>query len=470
MQYHPGVSYLSPYGYFKSSASASGNASTVHPPHNGTNNWATYTSCAPCHAKADCKVCHTSVPHSTHSQPTKTFACVDCHKDLPTATQPQCTSCHPGKDVPHGGDHSLIESNKATCAVSGCHDQGDLVAIHAYEGFGCDACHGPNHEYSYELSQRDCAYCHPSFTGTTVHEIHSTLDCLKCHPAAAGCSLCHGTKYTQANWGPSSHMKHEGKVLCGSCHGVPEKTALDSSGKYCAICHGKPMPYTSGNVAGIHKKHAEAYGDSPDMCISCHGESVPAVTPKTSCSVCHGTKYTYTTTRTSATQIQSVCREHKRKVDCSLCHSGESLPIAPKRETGKQLACLLCHGREDYRTPNEVHREEEHRSLWCDVCHDSNIPQGVKCVDCHGSRFVRPRTYTTSALHNDHAGRLMPCSVCHAGLGSSSVSTSLSGSQSQDQTISSVFSAFTPNLGVITVVALSIAVCVVFLKRTKKHL
>jgi len=333
MEYHPGVSNSpTPYGYFKSSASASGNASTVHPPHNGTNSWATYTRRCSCHAKANCTVCHTSIPHSTHSQPTKTFACIDCHKTVTV-----------------------------------------------------------NNEPTGEFTQPNCTSCHPAH--------------------AAGCSLCHGTRYTMKDWRPSSHMKHEGKVLCGSCHGIPEKTALNSSGKYCAICHGKPMPYTTGNVAGIHKKHADAYGRSPDMCMSCHGKSVPAITPKTSCSVCHGTKYTATRTRTS-----EIHDEHVEEIDCAICHQNQVLPVAPKRETGKQLACLLCHEQESYRTPNEVHREEEHRSLWCDVCHDSNVPQGVKCVDCHGSRFVRPRTYTTSALHNDHAGRLMPCSVCHAGL------------------------------------------------------
>ncbi len=220
-----------------------------------------------------CDACHLtelSPEHVRTTSSSKDAACGNCHPTLVDQLVPSwakgCVQagCHPSGSADssqHGKmavGHTLAPAN-ATCAAAGCHDGGDLAAVHKGTTGQCAACHSTSGVPTTHVCEDchgqphgdlDAAHTANETGGLTWPNTGAYAACTQCHyldvrtehakgsSGSLGCQTCH------ADGGPVSTLPEGGwNGSCAACHASihPDYDAEHIAyGQDCAGCHGDP--------------------------------------------------------------------------------------------------------------------------------------------------------------------------------------------------------------------------------------
>jgi PKD repeat protein len=455
-----------PYGYFQSIYSPTETWDYVHLVHTSGGG-----GCASgCHGQAACTVCHPkSIPHNNHSvSPTSGVnfyppvsymvadgvgfvttlsACVNpaCHGDLRSLTpRPQCISCHPGREVAHGGGAHTVTTFSSSCYRS-CHESTNtLIALHAPYAASTDP-------------TATCAICHG---GSNPVAPGHTFDCFSCHYYGSTIAVAFAANHAYRNqtshvstvtacMGTKCHVKQIDAVHeragtsppddCSDCHRVTF-TVIGNNPRDClqSACHSAVDPAHSwtkaltggGTVADRHATTQGGFATSSCVKATCHVSSNIFTEHQSwsatfTCGTCHGS--------TSTTVAAAITAGN---TTCDGCHS-----LSPGHGTGYNAAmhaatesagagvndCFQagCHVL-DLETEHAKWTTDfpQHASV-CEFCHtgsptkaESVAPWNRQCQACHQPHVVREPFNSCPVCHGNlhettsHAG--VPCATCHA--------------------------------------------------------
>ena len=219
-----------------------------------------------------CNACHMTELFPEHQRGTSSSVsdgCGNCHPSPKDSLTPSWSKgcvqggCHPpatptAQHAAMATGHALPPAD-AACAAAGCHDQGDLGAIHADAPGECTVCHStltvPTEkirENCHGQPHGDLSAAHTANEpgGMTWANTGAYAPCTQCHfldirdehakasSGALGCEACH------AAGGPVSQLPAGGwNGQCSACHTSihPEYDAEHIAyGQDCADCHGDP--------------------------------------------------------------------------------------------------------------------------------------------------------------------------------------------------------------------------------------
>jgi Doubled CXXCH motif (Paired_CXXCH_1) len=275
-------------------------------------------SCATCHARDYCLVCHVDAPEvpviqalgpdprslaikaelaapPDHADPTfmrrhgdltrkGTANCVVCH------TQESCLACHTGTPasaqampVAAPGRGRGADIHRERPASHGL----DFSEFHAEPASSrpqsCSSCH----------ARRECLSCHRPDASDPTPGYHPT-GFLTTHPAAAysresSCADCHNQGQFCANCHlnaglvPAGRLRdagyHDAKQFFLLNHGQAARQSLES----CVSCHSERDCLTCHSATGARRFNPHGPGfdaatlrrKNPSMCTACHGTTIP---------------------------------------------------------------------------------------------------------------------------------------------------------------------------------------------------
>lgn len=229
-------------------------------------------SCATCHARDFCLICHVDAPE----QPAVQALARDPRSLALTATL-AAPSTHARSDflATHGAAARQAPGDCATCHTQesclSCHQAVPatvalLPAAARERGTGARvARHAPDtHRDNYTEAHGPTAAAVPQ----TCAGCHVQADCLECHrPGAGTTGSYHGTTFLARH--PAAAFARE--TDCASCH---------NPGVFCATCHSQAGLAARGPLgSGYHDAkrffifgHGQAARQSLETCVSCHVE------------------------------------------------------------------------------------------------------------------------------------------------------------------------------------------------------
>jgi hypothetical protein len=274
-----------------------------------------------------CDVCHLTELFPEHQRPTASAAadsCAACHPaPVDTLVPDWALGCVEGgchavatPQEQHAGMAAAhaIPPESAACAAEGCHDQGDLGAVHAKDN-----------------PTGGCAYCHSTLS------LPSTNQCVDCHGTPHGDLAA---AHTADEPGGMTWANTGAYAPCTQCHHLDIRTehAKTSSGSLgCDACHapGGPVEDLGGPWTGqcsachtsIHPEYdAEhlAYGQD---CNSCHGEPEDARDFHRGCNAVPGGGWTAGSAELA-------------------CHPGPDYVPYPRLPDSGAYWCRTCHPNE----------------------------------------------------------------------------------------------------------------------------
>lgn len=274
-------------------------------------------SCATCHARDFCIVCHVDAPEipaiqalapdprsllheakleppathgaadfeSTHSREARNAqACVTCH------TQESCTACHAAalpayasRLHPSGAGRSaggVTERRKPRSHTNDFADRHGGVA--RSRPTACATCH----------RRAECLDCHrpAAARGGGYHPAgfvasHPTgaysrqATCGDCHNAAQFCAGCHRQAGLSIDRQLGTASYHDAKQFFVAGHGQAARQSLES----CVSCHTERDCLACHSAAGGRRFNPHGPGfnadrlrrRNPEMCIACHGTAIP---------------------------------------------------------------------------------------------------------------------------------------------------------------------------------------------------
>lgn len=207
--------------------------------------------CATCHTRESCTECHRAVPEAVARLPA---AAPDRGRGATVVRQPPATHSG-GYAERHGG---AAAARTQTCA--GCHVQAD-----------CLACHRPFAGSAGEYHPEGFLVRHPSLAYSRA------ADCSSCHHQAEFCAACH----QQAGLVPKGALRsgyHDAKQFFALGHGEAARRNLES----CVTCHVENDCLTCHSAIGRRfNPHGPGFDAdrlrrlNPGMCTVCHGARIP---------------------------------------------------------------------------------------------------------------------------------------------------------------------------------------------------
>jgi hypothetical protein len=377
--------------------------------------------------------------------------CAACHEDVHQKTLPaDCRACHtydafkPASGFSHARAKFPLKARHAEVACEKCHPRSirNGKSFQQFTGLkfqNCSGCHPDPHDNKFG---QNCSQCHveESFrnlksTGNFDHSRTGFM--LEGRHANVACKLCHKISITA----PVKHEKcadchkdyHHGQFVknaqspdCSECHGVNgfaqssftidkhNQSGFKLEGAHlatpCLECHKKQKEWNFRNI-GI-------------KCVDCHQDIHlnlidPKYYPSSRCENCHGAgswkEVTFDHRQTSfileGRHASVSCRQchFKRKTEganiqlfsglsakCESCHSDVHFGQFSEE---KQVACLKCHGFENWK-PVKFNHDETRFKL--DGGH-----KNVACGKCH-----KPQTVGSTTFINYKFKEIL-CATCH---------------------------------------------------------
>jgi len=342
-------------------------------------------------ACGDCHQMDLYPEHQRNSSSSQASGCGACHP-TPRASvgawQKTCAEggCHAAGSAtdPHANEASAHTPLSGGAAVEclGCHDDGDLAAIHSAAVSTADA------------SKTSCLVCH------STDAVPSTKDCTTCHftfgdhpqsdHAAPASGTCAGTGCHSTTDSASNHTS------CAQCHDNPGRVPVLPSTADCANCHVvESKPHHGAHWANP----LLVDGSGPHYA---YGQGSAGGTPSSDCTGCH---------------TSNVISEHLGDVDAT---TGIVTREPRYSDAGVALTCATCHASLNPLVSTAIATGVTN----CDACHvvHDEIPQThtstyvdapqVPCAPCHDSQidYSHNAGYTTTTP----GGRtLSGCAVCH---------------------------------------------------------
>lgn len=229
-------------------------------------------SCAVCHARTFCLICHVDAPE----QPTVQALPPDPRaKAIAVRLRPPDSHRDPTFLQHHGG---VVRADARQCRT--CHTQESCLACHApsqrvavalparapERGTGAQPARRPPETHRENFASRHGSVA--ATTPATCAGCHVRTDCLDCHrPNAAAASGYHPASFLTRH--PAAAYARE--TRCGDCH---------NAGSFCAACHRSAGLVSTGPLrAGYHDAsrffvvgHGQAARQSLESCTGCHVE------------------------------------------------------------------------------------------------------------------------------------------------------------------------------------------------------
>ena len=180
---------------------------------------------------------------------------------------PDCASCHPEAEEPHGYTASS-HANVSAC-TEGCHT-GDLDAVHGAKGYTCTDCHSSADatvRTAIWAADTSCEICHDG-----GHALDSTF-CETCHTPALrtypGAQVAEGSKHMTATSSGTALTSYPGTTqdatACTNCHASHDSSQRADGDQLCYACHdgvGTSKP------AGYSYRGEGTYADSGHAAVS----------------------------------------------------------------------------------------------------------------------------------------------------------------------------------------------------------
>jgi hypothetical protein len=291
----------------------------------GAGSWSVAPSCATCHARDFCIECHVNAPEVPAIQALGRDERSLVHR-FTFGAPPSHTGA--GWLGTHG---RTALRNPASCAA--CHDQASCAACHQgvplpkpvslmqqagpERGAGArivrhpPASHTPyfrqQHAREANASPRTCATCHARTDCLTCHRPDPAqpggrggfhpggflmrhpasayarqTTCSDCHNYQQFCASCHAQAGLNARRGLGSSRFHDAKAGFILGHGQAARQSLESCvschvERDCTACHGAVGRGFGFNPHGPGFDPARLRKRNPEMCIACHGRSIPGV-------------------------------------------------------------------------------------------------------------------------------------------------------------------------------------------------
>ncbi len=208
--------------------------------------------CATCHTRESCTECHRGV--------------LDIVASLPAASAERGVGARVVRRPPntHSGGYAERHGSAAaarTQTCGGCHLQED-----------CLACHRPSAGSTGKYHPEGFLVRHPSTAYSRA------ADCVSCHNQAEFCAACH----QQAGLVPSGPFRsgyHDAKQRFVLDHGEAARRSLES----CVTCHVENDCLTCHSAFGARRFNPHGRGFdadrlrrlNPGMCTVCHGGRIP---------------------------------------------------------------------------------------------------------------------------------------------------------------------------------------------------
>jgi cytochrome c5 len=274
-------------------------------------------------AREDCLLCHAvgaveapPVPADSDHQETVDL-CSTCHALLPEPA--------PSTLAPPDISHDLV--GREDCLM--CHKLGIALAPRIPD----------NH---IGLPVDICQTCHLAAPGVSLPEETPEVGMLPSqvpHPVEnrTDCRLCHETGVGGAPQFPTDHVDRANEV-CLICHGVSLPEAMPEAE---AEANAPEVPHTLDNRSDCRLCHETEVGGAPqfpadhvdranEVCLVCHGVSLPEETPEAEAEV-------------SAPEVPHTLDS---RTDCRLCHEtgvGGATQFPADHVDRSNQACLVCH-------------------------------------------------------------------------------------------------------------------------------
>ena len=333
----------------------------------------------------------------------------------------------------------------------------------------CSACHG-NALQGGSHGEPSCTSCHGTFwtdpncgklSGIHTLAIKGILHgpnpckpqgvCTPCHGSSLegglngepSCTQCHGTYWTSAECGTSTHTVSLGGVPhkpnycrpyqnCAGCHGANLRGGAGGQPS-CLQCHTQKNWQNCGptrhNVSLSGRMHAMNNRSPLSDCSPCHGADLhggPNHEP--SCYQCHGEVWNgsaagHTSVLGGVGHRPEYCLPYQ---NCTSCH-GANL----RGGTSGQPSCLSCHTQRNWQNCGATQHNISRSGILhaggtvtavCVNCHGSDLRGGLNnepsCYQCHGAVWIGGASGHTSVLGGvshrpEYCLPYQNCTSCH---------------------------------------------------------
>jgi len=259
-----------------------------------------------------------------------TLKCESCHlQGVFAGTPRECDQCH---------------SHTGRIRASSTPDQHILVTG------DCEYCHTPNAwtpviRVDHIAVVGPCQYCHNGVTATGKNPGHikSGDDCDDCHRSFTW----RGAVFDHANVTGNCFSCHNGNIAEGMNRGHIRST------NDCEDCHGT---YSWTPITRLN--HNAVFGN----CQSCHngvvaeGKNPLHIASPNNCALCHGTHAWLPASFEH--RSPAFPGEHRRNLDCSDCHIGNSKQVA-WTNAAYQPDCAGCHAGDFKSGPHKKHENPD---------------------------------------------------------------------------------------------------------------
>ena len=189
---------------------------------------------------------------------------------------PDCASCHPEAEEPHGYTASSHMASAGECDES-CHTAEDLDTVHRAAGYTCTDCHSSADatvRTAIAVSDTACDTCHD-----TTHAYDKSF-CYDCHTPALrgypGKTVADATKHMTVTSSTRALTSYPGTpyvaTACANCHDSHGPTQRAEGNALCFGCH---------DGAGTTKTPPYSYQGQASYAVSGHG------TTAIDCKECH---------------------------------------------------------------------------------------------------------------------------------------------------------------------------------------
>jgi hypothetical protein len=343
---------------------------------------------------------------------TDSVACIACHGPAHNNSKPfigtsstnsvteneQCWSCHTNRATTHKSNTNCVS----------CHSQ--------------DA-----HNISIAGGGPDCISCHGS-AGSALHKVDDGAIDLSVHANLNINAVASGVSVENKK--------------CWGCHQTGGTQPSDMGDRYtnpykCYDCHGPTKPYANVGSAltvdehyknGIDIKAAISATDNSASCLTCHNldemkvsytdnefttyslashygknrSDLRVAELSTDCKYCHqNTSTTFSVAMTDVSNNNMV--NHTTLATTPTCtnagchNSGKIHDSSLNKPVSNDALCKNCHV-----------GKEEHKTIYCTICHANNSDRSLAGKDIHGIKYLqKDNTFLTVKTN------VVDCTTCH---------------------------------------------------------
>ncbi|HEY3382009.1 MAG TPA: cytochrome c3 family protein [Vicinamibacterales bacterium] len=300
-------------------------------------------------------------------------------------TNDDCLACH--------GDASATGANGRSVAVA---PEKYSASIHGQGGQACVDCHrdlatATEFPHAEKLAPVDCATCHGDSAAKYDTSVHAGARRASAQSVAAACKDCHGTHEIRASKDPDSSTYHLNlPATCGRCHGNADvikrgKIAIGNvMVQFQDSIHGRALSRSGLMVApdckDCHSAHDIKRKSDPSSSV--YRTTVPAT-----CGKCHeGVQRLYQ----AGVHAAAVAKGNPIAPVCVTCHTAHNIQRAEGASWKQQalLECGSCHA-ESVRTYRDTFHGQQTQLGYMRV---------AACADCHGAHDIFPKADARSTV------------------------------------------------------------------------